>query len=105
MASKKNFDNINSVFATVTEATAEQPAEKKKQGKQITTPAETLQAVKENKTARLNLVITPSNYAYLKVLSQVRGQSVNEFVNNLIEKSREQNAETYEKALEFLKAL
>lgn len=101
VARKKDFNNID-LMETVEQATAEQP--EIKNGQQLTSPAETLKAAKEKKTARVNLIFTPDNYAYCKIMAQARGQSLNEFINHIISLSREEHAEKYAKAIEFLQS-
>lgn len=51
--------------------------------------------------SRINLAFKPSVYEYIKTMSKFRGQTMTQFVNHVIELNMEQNAETYQKVLEF----
>ena len=56
------------------------------------------QGKKGAKAQRINMAFTPSNMDYMRVLSKIKGQTLTQFVNELIAKEREANADAYEKA-------
>lgn len=97
---KKDFSSINTdnIYNTIAEATEDTKAPKKtaKAKAQEEQP-------KELKTSRLNLLLTPSNHEFLKVMARITGKSTNDFINSLIEKQRENMAEEYKQALAILK--
>ena len=73
------------------------------------TAEETLAALENMRTSgrkgvklpRINLAFTPANYEFIKTMAQVRGQSLTEFVNDMLEEIRVEHADIYEKAMEF----
>lgn len=73
------------------------------------TAEETLEALENMRTSgrkgvklpRINLAFTPANYEFIKTMAQVRGQSLTEFVNDMLEEIRIEHADIYEKAMEF----
>lgn len=118
---KKDFSNINTnpVYNAIAEATEEQEPkqaaaaqeEVKKHYKPRKTYSEeeTLEALESMRSSgrkgvklpRINLAFTPSNYEFIKTMAQVRGQSLTEFVNDMLEEIRIEHADVYEKAIEF----
>jgi len=56
------------------------------------------------KAARINLAFYPEQYEYVKVMAQVRGENITEFVNHIIEQSMIDNAAIYAQAKAFKKA-
>lgn len=127
---RKDFSNINTnnVYDTLAEATA-RPVEAKQepiivepvpqaQATQVIQVADIVNAVldraeqkaeqkhtKRTKSKRINMAFTDDNYQFIKTLAKVRGQTITDFVNDVIENSREQNKETYQKAKEFLELI
>ena len=63
--------------------------------------ARTEKAKKETKTERINVSFTKSNYDYIVCMAKVCGMSAATFVNEITTKSRENNAEAYERAKNF----
>lgn len=57
------------------------------------------------KLPRINLAFAPDVYAYIKTMSQVRGENLTEFVNYILRKSMRENADIYAKAIEFKNSL
>lgn len=114
---KKDFSKVNTerVYNTIEEATAEEKTLPKmpQKPRKTYTDKEALELMANMETTgrkgvklpRMNMAFTPDNYAYIKTMSKVRGESLTQFVNHLIETSIEQNAEIYAKAIEFRKSL
>lgn len=57
------------------------------------------------KLPRFNVAFTPSNYEFIRIMSQVRGQTLTEFINDVVKDSRERNSAIYKKAIEFRNSL
>ena len=57
------------------------------------------------KALRINMAFTDENYDFIETLARVRGQTLTDFVNDLIAKARRENADLYNKALEFRNAI
>lgn len=57
------------------------------------------------KMKRINLAFTPSNYEFIKIMARVRGQNLTEFVNDILTRTREENADVYARAIEFRNSL
>lgn len=56
---------------------------------------------KKEKLPRINLGFTPENLLYVKIMSKVKGETQSDFINHVLEQSRAENAEVYEKAKEL----
>lgn len=127
--------NTNRVYDTIAEATAagdsseqlpgqmvitdiegniaEEPTKKKYKDRKTYSAAEQLVFLEAMQTSgkkgvklpRINLAFTPANYEFIKIMAQVRGQSLTEFVNDMLTEARTQHADIYEKAIEFRNSL
>ena len=53
------------------------------------------------KLTRINAAFTDSNIEYVKIMSKVRGESMSEFINHVMDKDRAENAEIFEQAKEI----
>lgn len=120
---KKDFGGVNTnrVYQQITDATAEpeqevtaaheaqEEFETRKVRKTYTTE-ETQEAQRQMKTQgrkgvraqRINMAFAPDTYLYIKVMAAARGQTITDFVNEIIRQSMEANAENFEKAKEFI---
>ena len=56
------------------------------------------QGRKGMKAARINMAFTPENYDFIRVMAAIRGESMTNFVNYVIEESRRTNGAKYEQA-------
>ena len=65
--------------------------------------AQATQGKKGAKMPRINMAFTPSNLDFIRTMAAIRGQSMTQYVNSLIEKER-QNNETYEAAKKLVNA-
>ena len=121
MASKKDFSNVNTgrVYGTIAEATAE-PEQQEAQEVQQTRKARKTYTEQEQqefraagatkgrkgcKAIRINMAFTPEVHEYIKVMARVRGESITDFTNYIFTRSMEENAETYQKAREFMESI
>lgn len=50
------------------------------------------------KAVRINMAITPENHKFIKVMSQITGQSMTEFTNFVVERYRTEHPEVYAQA-------
>lgn len=57
------------------------------------------------KAVRINMAITPENHRFVKVMAQVTGQSMTEFVNFVLERYREEHPEIYGQAKAIIDAI
>lgn len=88
---------------------AQEIAKKHYKTRKTYTAEETLEALENMRTSgrkgvklpRINLAFTPANYEFIKTMAQVRGQSLTEFVNDMLEEIRVEHADIYKKAMEF----
>lgn len=53
------------------------------------------------KLPRINVAFAPDTYEYIQTMAQVRGETMTRFIDHIIRRSMEENAETYAKAIEF----
>lgn len=118
MAGKKDFSgvNVNPVYDAIAEAVDEKRAaggKKKYKPRKTYTEEEAAAAMdslqsagrKGVKLPRINLAFTPANYEFVKIMAQVRGQNLTEFVNDILREARESHADVYNKAIEFRNSL
>lgn len=121
MAAKKDFSAVNTgrVYGKIAEATAEQEVQEvqessgKRKPRKEYTAQEKLELMQEMKTAgrkgvklpRINLAFVPSVYAYIQIMSRVRGESMTEFVNLALQQHMEEHRDLYDKAVEFRNSL
>ena len=119
MASKKDlFSNVdvNPVYTAIADAVNEEPAaggKKKYKPRKTYTEEEAAAALDSLQTSgkkgiklpRINLAFTPANYEFVKIMAQVRGQNLTEFVNDMLREARESHADLYNKAIEFRNSL
>ena len=127
MAGKKDFTAANTgrVYSAIAEATAApeapqaqdpveaqeaQEAPKTRKKRRAYTPEEVQEALMTGKTggkpgikaARINIAFTPDLHAYVTTMSRVRGQTLSDFVEDLVRQSMKDNAELYAEAQTFL---
>lgn len=99
--------------AAVGEDIAEEPTKKQYKPRRTYTAEEAEEAKDSLHTAgkkgvklpRINLAFTPANYEFCKVMAQVRGQNLTEFINDILSTARTEHADIYNKAIEFRKSL
>ena len=60
------------------------------------------QGRKGMKAMRINMAFTPELHDYIKVMSKVRGQTLTEFVNDIVGQSLERNKDVYNRARDLL---
>lgn len=117
MAKKKDFSNIaaGKVHDTIAKATAEPDAqeEQKTQGKRKARKTyneqEAAEFIQAGKTAgrkglklqRINLAFQPDVYEYVKTMGNVTGTSATYFINDVLKKHMDENADMYAEALKF----
>lgn len=115
-AKKKDFSSVdtNPVYDAIAEATGTRAGGKKKYKPRKTyTEEEATAAVESMQTSgkkgvklpRINLAFTQSNYDFVKIMAQVRGQSLTEFINDMLTEARESHIDIYNKAIEFRNSL
>ena len=115
---KKNFDDLDTsnVFEEQVEAAAAEtipePIPRQKRGDLPTVEVQE-QAREQGKTQgrkgckahRFNMAFSPAAYDFITTMARVRGETITSFVNHLIEKCAEDNAEVYQQALKFRDSL
>ena len=126
MAKKKDFSAVDAgrVYSAIEESLAE-PVQEAQQAAEAQEPAEaqqeqgryTAQEIrafqeagktrgrKGVKMVRVNMAFTPTVHDYIRIMANVRGESITEFTNKVFEKSMQENAELYKRAQEFKKLL
>lgn len=111
--SKKSFKDLSNpamqFIAQPTQDTQEVQDAQKVQKTQGTQQVQRTQGVphtqgkKGQKLPRINMAFQESNLEYLQVMSRIEGVSITKYVNNLVEKDKEQRADLYEQAKGLLK--
>lgn len=113
---KKDFTNANTgrVYDAIAEATAQDAQEvHERKPRRTYSDAETQDALdvlstqgkKGMKAMRINMAFSPQLHSYIQTMSKVKGQTLTEFVNEVMLQHFEQNRETYEKAQELIRNL
>lgn len=60
------------------------------------------QGKKGAKAQRFNMAFTPSNLDFIRIMSKINGQTMTQFVNEIIDREREAQSETYQQVKSFL---
>lgn len=55
------------------------------------------------KMQRVNISLTPSQYDYARIMAGIKGESLTLFISGLVEKDKNANEETYQKARDLIK--
>jgi len=96
LTGKKTQDALEQAIGsrgTQTEADEEEKARRIMTGK--------TQGRKGCKAARINMSFTPENHEFILFASRYKGMNFTQFVNNIIEKYREEHADAYRQAREL----
>lgn len=115
---KKDFSKVNTapIYEAITEATAEaepMPDKIKYKDRRTYTADEAREAMEKLRTTglkgvklpRINLAFTPTNYEFVQTMARVRGESMTDFINFIMNEVREKHAATFEKAIAFRDAM
>ena len=115
---KKDFSKVNTapIYEAITEATAEaepMPEKIKYKDRRTYTAAEAQEAMEKLRTTglkgvklpRINLAFSPTNYDFVQTMARVRGESMTDFINFIMNEAREKHAETYKAAIAFRDAM
>lgn len=67
-------------------------------------PSESMQTQgkKGERLPRINMAFSPANHEYITVMARLKGVTMTQYVNSLIDAEREANSELYDKARELL---
>ena len=96
------------VYSTIIRSAQQEQDAHKEQDAQQEQPRTAEQDLKEAlatrghkgvKLPRINLAFRPSLLDYLRVMAAIQGVSITQYVNNLVAKDMETNADTYAQAL------
>lgn len=109
MAKKKDFSKIENsgIFRDIEQGAAQR-------GQQGTaTPEEAAERASKMKTQgrkgckliRISTAYTPENHTFIKVMSKCTGHTMNEFVNLVVEKYRQDNIDLYNQAVNFINSV
>ena len=100
MASKKNS---NFAANAIADATADPlPGQIAMDAPAAPGPAATKPA---GKLPRINMAFTPELHDYITVMAQVTGQTMTQFVNQVLQQYKDTHNELYQKAVEFRNSL
>lgn len=109
MAKKKDFSKIENsgIFRDIEQGAAQR-------GQQGTaSPEEAAERASKMKTQgrkgchliRISTAYTPENHTFIKVMSKVTGQTMNEFVNQVVESYRQDHIDLYNQAVNFIESV
>lgn len=105
---KKDFTQVqaNKVKSTIAEATAAQEERKERKTYNKQEAHEFLQEMKTAgrkglKLPRINVAFAPDLYEYCRTMARAAGMTYTDFVNLVLRQHMEQNADKYEKAIQF----
>ena len=102
------------LYSTIADATAEPQETQQTHKERKTYTEQEAQEFKKTlhtggrkgvKLPRINMAFTADNYDFLQTMARVRGQTMTQFVNDIVSNQRELHAETYAKAIDFLNSL
>lgn len=102
MAKKSFKDTANNnmdKFFTGAEKTPEVQEVQERQEAQQT------QGKKGAKMQRINMAFTPSNIDFIRVMAKIKGQTMTQFVNEILDNQRQEVGEVYEQAKKLVDSL
>ncbi len=119
---KKDFSQVNTgrVYSAIADATAEpqeahdaQEVVKKRKPRKTYTSREAEEALQARQTSgrkdvklpRINMAFSPSVYDYITYMSRVRGETMTDFVNLVLEQHMQDHMDVYQRAQEFINSL
>jgi hypothetical protein len=118
MAKNKKFDALDTsnIFnnAVQTAISETEPEQIPRQKRDVPPSAEIVEQAREQsktqgrkgcKAHRFNMAFSPKAYEFITCMARVRGETITSFVNGLIEKTIDDNEETYRQALKFRDSL
>ena len=100
MAAKgfKDAANAQPVYGTIIGAAQEAQQAEEEQKALEAQEALATRGRKGVKLPRINMAFTPSNLDFIRVMAAIRGQSMTQYVNAIIERERRENGDAYQKA-------
>ena len=57
------------------------------------------------KAQRINMAFTPSNIDFIRIMAKLKGQTMTQYVNSIIDREREEAGEAYQKAKDLIDSL
>lgn len=63
------------------------------------------QGKKGMKAMRMNMAVSPSNTDYVRVMSGIKGMTMTQFINSVLDADREKNGKVYRMAKELSKEI
>lgn len=100
-----------SVYAAISGATQEEQAalyaQQEPDVQEVHERQEALQTQGKRgaKAQRINMAFTPSNMDFIKVMAKLKGQTMTQYVNAILEQERERAGEAYQKAKDLIDSL
>lgn len=96
----KDFSKATGAVADMLANVTEDTTKKTKKKTRVTHSDEDVklrakQKAEQAEIARLNFAISPENHYYVRLMSQLLGISQTTFINQVIEKSRQENSELF----------
>jgi hypothetical protein len=100
MATKgfKDAANAQPVYSTIIGAAQDVQKAEEEQKALDAQEALSTRGLKGVKLPRINMAFTPSNLDFIRIMAAIRGQSMTQYVNSIIERERLENGDAYQKA-------
>ena len=86
------------VYNTIIGCAQEEQAAHETKVVQDAQEAHKTQGKKGMKMPRINMAFSPSNIDFVRIMAAIKGQTMTQYVNALLDKEREANGEAYEAA-------
>lgn len=109
---KKDFingTNTGRVYDAIADATAQEERKPRRTyseaEKQDAMDTLNTQGKKGLKARRINMAFTPAVHDYIRIMSDLQGMTITDFVNDILMQHLEQNRESYEAAQELVKRI
>ena len=101
MAQKKGFQEAATsqpVYNTIIGAAQDEQKTFEEQKALEAQEALATRGMKGVKLPRINMAFTPSNLDFIRVMAAIRGQTMTQYVNAIVERERLENGDAYQKA-------
>lgn len=102
---KDTADAAQPVYSTIIGSVQEEQKTQVEQNAQEAQEALRTQGRKGMKMPRINMAFSPSNIDFIRVMAAIKGQTMTQYVNSIIDREREEAGEAYQRAKDLIDSL
>lgn len=91
----------NKFFTEAQQVRDEHEVQEVRQAQQV----QQTQGKKGFKMQRINMAFTPDNMDFIRIMAKIKGQTMTQFVNSILDQEREAKAEVFQEAKKLLEKI